>query len=118
MTVEPIERFAEQSARAHLEARHPAVTDAYATGVPRQAILLDLQEVGMCTCRPSAPGHGVVAAGRMESLGGAGGMSGVQPQESVAPGPVAPASVAPACVAPDDWSAPGSWLRPETPSLR
>lgn len=50
MTVEQIERLAEQAARAHLQEWHPAVTAAYSTGVPCEAILLDLREVGMCTC--------------------------------------------------------------------
>lgn len=44
------ETRAEHAAQAHLEARHPAITGAYAIDVPRHAILLDLREVGLCTC--------------------------------------------------------------------
>lgn len=67
MTVEQIERLAEQAARAHLQEWHPAVKSTYSTGVPCEAILLDLREVGMCRCpapgaQPSGAGPAVPSA--------------------------------------------------------
>lgn len=50
MTAGDDETRAERAAQAHLEARHPAITGAYAIALPRQAVLLDLREVGLCTC--------------------------------------------------------------------
>ena len=61
MTVEQIERLAELAARAHLQEWHPAVAATYSTGVPCEAILLDLREVGMCTC--PAPERGAQPPG-------------------------------------------------------
>lgn len=55
MTVEAIELPAERSARAHLQACHPSLTVTYSTCVPYLAILLDLREVGFCTCASPSP---------------------------------------------------------------
>lgn len=40
MTAADNETLAEHAAQAHLQARHPATTGAYATHVPRHAVLL------------------------------------------------------------------------------
>lgn len=56
--------LAEQAAQAHLEACHPAITGAYATDVPRHAILLDLREVGICTCLLADPPRRITAGKR------------------------------------------------------
>lgn len=50
MTAETNEMLAEHAAQVHLEACHSAITGGYATHVPRHAVLLDLREVGICTC--------------------------------------------------------------------
>lgn len=55
MTVEAIELLAERSARAHLQACHPSLTLTYGACVPYLAILLDLREVGICTCASPSP---------------------------------------------------------------
>lgn len=59
MTAEDNETFAEHAAQAHLQARHPATTGAYATHVPRHAILLDLREVGICRCPLTDQARGI-----------------------------------------------------------